>query len=197
MGKHEEMSDLFRSALGQSLEQPTEPKQKRQAFRSDVFHPTGIEVPPPRRNAPGDRYQSFLDKYDDLERFIDGFNVQDLMYYFREKAREAGYKYHISNMKRDMGIFKKLLETYSTREIALMIEFIFFSEQDYLEKTNTQPTVLASSWVNTIYHDAMLWVDDKYVPGKSKHVPKPRPTLKKREWKNTKPNNERSKIGEW
>lgn len=188
------MSDLFRSALGQSLEQPTETKPKQRPFRSDVFHPTEVEVPPPRRNAPGDRYQSFLDKYDDLERFIDGFTPQDLMYYFREKAKEAGYKYHIANMKRDMGIYKKLLQSYSAREIALMIEFIFFSNQDYLDTAHTQPTVLASAYVNTLYTDALLWAEDKYDPTKKKVK---RPTIKKREWKNTKPKEERSKIGEW
>lgn len=194
--KTDGMSDLFRSARGQTLEQPTEPKQKQRPFRSDVFRPTEVEVPPLRRNAPGDRYQSFLDKYDDLERFIDGFTPQDLMYYFREKAKEAGYKYHIANMKRDMGIYKKLLESYSAREVALMIEFIFFSNQDYLNTSKTQPTVLASAYVNTIYTDALLWADDKYVPGQ-REKKKQRPTIKKREWKNTKPQEERSKIGEW
>lgn len=193
--KADGMSDLFRAAFGQTLEQPIEPKQKQRPFRSDVFHPTGVEVPPLRRNALGDKYQAFLDKYDDLERFIDGFTAQDLMYYFREKAKEAGYKYHISNMKRDMGIYKKLLESYSPREVALMIEFIFFSDQDYLDTSHTQPTVLASAFVNTIYADSVLWAEDKYVPGK--HDKKKKLTIKKREWSNTKPKEERSKIGEW
>lgn len=188
------MSDLFRAALGQTLEQPIEPKHTKRPFRSTVFHPEGVEVPPQRVNASSDKYQSFLDKYDDLERFIDGFTPQDLMYYFREKAKEAGYKYHISNMKRDMGIYKKLLNSYSPKEVALMIEFIFFSEQDYLDTAHTQPTVLASSFVNTIYADAMLWAEDKYVPGPK---PKKRLVIKKREWSNTKPKEERSKIGEW
>ena len=190
-----DLQDLFRSTRGQSLQTPTDkPKQRCSYHRNDLY-PSGVEVPQQRRFVTSDKYQSFLDKYDDLERFIDGFTTQDLMYYFREKAKEAGYKYVIANMKRDMGIFKKLSANYSPREIAVMIEFIFFSNQDYLEKDITQPTVLSSSYVNTIYHDAMLWVDDKYVPGQKKER-KRLVNVKKREW-NNKPTTERAKIGEW
>lgn len=188
------MSDLFRNALGQSTEQPVEESKPKQSFNHmDILRPKRKEYPVVRRNAPGDLYQAFLDKYDDLERFIDGFTEQDLTYYFREKAKEAGYKYHIANMKRDRGIFKKLLGTYSPVEIALMIEFIFFSEQDYLDAACTQPTVLASNFVNRIYRDSKLWVEDKYVPGKKSKFK----LSEKREWKNSKPDEERVKIGEW
>lgn len=189
------MSDLFRSARGQELEHPDEERKKHPPFRATVFHPTEIEKPPRRINADiGDQYQEFLDKYDDLARFIDGFTEQDLAYYFREKARDAGYKYHIANMKRDRGIYKNLMKTYSVREIALMIEFIFFSPQNYLDTAHTQPTVLASSMVNRIYTDAVMWANDEYVPSDTQ----PKKKLKvKREWKNTNPEETKSKIGEW
>jgi hypothetical protein len=191
--KKGEISDLFRSVRGQTLEHPTECKEKVSPFKNDVFHPHGVEVPISHNNITSDKYQSFLDKYDDLERFIDGFTPQDLMYYFREKSKEAGYKYVVSNMRRDMGIYKKLLDSFSAREIALMIEFIFFSEQDYLDKSKTQPTVLSSSYVNTIYSDATAWAKDEYVPSATK-----RKSCKKvREWKNTSPERESAKIGEW
>lgn len=142
-----------------------------------------------RGNVSSDKYNSFLRKYANLEDSIDSFNSQDLMYFFREKAREAGIKYVISNMKRDMGIFKKLSSNYTPREICLMIEFIFFSEQNYLDREITQPTVLSSGWCNRIYRDSLLWVEDKYVP----EIPKHRP---KREYDgNSSVNN--AEIGEW
>ena len=74
-----------------------------------------------------DPYSSFLEKYGNLSETVDSFKTQDLMYFFREKARESGVKYVIANMKRDMGIFKKLQENYTPREICLMVEFIFCS----------------------------------------------------------------------
>lgn len=135
-----------------------------------------------------------MEKYNHLESTVDNFKTQDLMYFFREKARESGVKYVIANMKRDMGIFKKLQSNYTPREICLMIEFIFCSNQNYLDITITQPTVLSSSWCNTIYRDSLLWADDMYEPTERKITKKEQ--LKKREWQRE-VTGESAKIGEW
>lgn len=141
-----------------------------------------------------DPYSSFLDKYNHLSETVDEFKTQDLMYFFREKARESGVKYVIANMKRDMGIFKKLQENYNPREICLMIEFIFCSNQNYLDISITQPTVLSSSWCNTIYHDSILWANDEYEPTERTVTKKER--IKKREWQRE-VTGEKTSIGEW
>lgn len=141
-----------------------------------------------------DPYSSFLGKYNHLSETIDEFKTQDLMYFFREKARESGVKYVIANMKRDMGIFKKLQENYTPREICLMIEFIFCSNQNYLDITITQPTVLSSSWCNTIYRDSILWANDEYEPVEKTVTKKDR--IKKREWQRE-VTGEKAVVGEW
>ena len=141
-----------------------------------------------------DPYSSFLDKYNRLADTIDEFKTQDLMYFFREKAKESGVKYVIANMKRDMGIFKKLQENYTPREICLMIEFIFCSNQNYLDISITQPTVLSSSWCNTIYRDSILWANDEYEPVEKTVTKKER--IKKREWQRE-VTGEKTTIGEW
>ena len=144
-----------------------------------------------KRNVTSDRYTSFLQKYEDIENTVDSFNTNDLMYFFREKAKESGVRYVIANMKRDLGIFKKLQTDYEPREICLMIEFIFFSEQNYLDKAITQPTVLTSTWCNTIYRDSIAWANDEYDPN-IKSV-KQKST---REWKgNT--STDSAKVGDW
>lgn len=144
---------------------------------------------PVKRNVTSDYYQSFLKKYRSMdEESIASFNARDLMYFFREKSKEADCKYVIANMHRDMGIFKRLQSSYSNIEICTMVEFLFNSSQDYLERMGLQPTVLASAWCNTIYSDTVLWVEDKYFP-KSKKV-KPQ-----REWKSE--NKDSVRIGEW
>lgn len=148
----------------------------------------------PKRNVSSDKYNNFLKKYNNLEQMIDSFKTQDLMYFFREKANEAGIKYVIANMKRDMGIFKKLQDSYSVREICLMIEFIFNSDQNYLDKNITQPTVLSSQWCNKIYQDSLLWANDEYTPDKPKKTKKDQ--LKSREWQGNS-DTERVNIGEW
>ena len=150
----------------------------------------------PRRSSQksSDRSASFYEKYGHLEETVDSFTTSDLMYFFREKARENGVKYVIANMKRDMGIFKKLQVNYSQREICLMIEFIFSSNQNYLDKSITQPTVLASSFCNRIYRDSLLWANDEYDPDSS-NISAPKRS-QNREW-GEHSEEESAKIGEW
>lgn len=145
-------------------------------------------------NVTSEKYSRFLEKYQNLENSYESFNTLDLVYFFREKARESGVKYVIANMKRDMGIFKKLKENFEVSEILLMIEFIFSGDQNYLDMSRTQPTVLSSSYVNTIYHDSIDWANDEYVPREERSSKKK--VLSKREWKKTDDTN-KSKIGEW
>ena len=72
-----------------------------------------------------------------------------------------------------------------------MIEFIFCSNQNYLDISITQPTVLASTWCNTIYRDSIAWANDEYDPND-------RPVSKKpvREWKGD-TSTDKAKVGEW
>ena len=83
------LSDSFRQARNQCLVSVKleAPKEKVSANK--------------RRNVSSDKYSEFLKKYDDLANTVDSFSTYDLMYFFREKAREAGIKYVIANMKRD------------------------------------------------------------------------------------------------
>lgn len=148
----------------------------------------------PNKPNNSDPYVSFLDKYSRLSETIDSFKTQDLLYFFREKAKESGVKYVIANLKRDLGVFKKLQENYTPREICLMVEFIFCSNQNYLDITRTQPTVLISNWCNTIYRDSILWAEDAYEPVERKSTK--REHIKKREWQRE-VTDEKIVIGEW
>ena len=144
-----------------------------------------LEAPKPtpptrKRNTHSTPYDTFIRKYNNLDEYIDDLGTRDLMYYFREIAQENGYKYVISNAKKDMAIMKRLKTNYSNREICGMIEFLYESDQDYLDKDRLSPNLLASQWVNTIYADMQLWIDDKYVP-KSKQA-KRKQSIKTKEW---------------
>ena len=75
---------------------------------------------------------------------------------------------------------KRLRTNYSNREICGMIEFLYESDQDYLEKDRLSPNLLASQWVNTIYADMQLWVKDKYIPRSVQT--KKKKSVKQREW---------------
>ena len=58
----------------------------------------GIPKKREKRNITSEKYSKFMEKYNDLENSYDKFKTQDLVYFFREKAREAGVKYVIANM---------------------------------------------------------------------------------------------------
>lgn len=158
----------FRASRGQSQSAPKQ--ENKPAFTPRQNKKTTGSV----------YYDNFYRKYQDLENTIDTLGTRDLVYYFREIAEEHGEKYVISNIKKDMAIMKRLLTNYTTREICGMIEFLFDSEQDYLDKSRLSINLLASQWINTIYADMQLWVDDKYVP-KSKQDKKKK-AVKQREW---------------
>ena len=188
--KSKDLLQAFRESRQQIQQRPVE-KSVDSVNNSKKNFTRGYSA---RKNVTSDPYSSFLDKYNHLSETIDSFKTQDLMYFFREKARESGVKYVIANMKRDMGIFKKLQENYTPREICLMIEFIFCSNQNYLDITITQPTVLSSSWCNTIYRDSLLWAEDAYEPTERKTTR--REHIKKRDWQ-TEVTGEKISIGEW
>ena len=143
--------------------------------------PKHTPKPPSRqRNTSSTPYDIFIRKYNNLEDRIDDLGTRDLVYYFREIAQENGFKYVISNIKKDMAIMKRLRTNYSNREICGMIEFLYESDQDYLEKDRLSPNLLASSWVNTIFADMQLWVEDKYIPRSVQN--KKKKNVSKGEW---------------
>lgn len=183
-----DLANSFRESRRQCLVTPVD-KPVHSVDKSRPFKKGYAESR--KRNVSSDKYASFLKKYEDIENTVDTFNTNDLMYFFREKAKEVGVKYVIANMKRDLGIFKKLQSDYEPREICLMIEFIFCSNQNYLDKEITQPTVLSSTWCNTIYRDSIAWANDEYDPNFK--TAKNRTT---REWKGD-TSTDKAKVGEW
>ena len=150
--------------------------------------PKTINASPTRNRRQSTPYESFIRKYNDLADSVDSLTTRDLVYYFREIAQDNGYKYVISNIKKDMHIMKVLRENYSNKEICVMIEFLYESEQDYLAKDRLSPNLLASQWVNTIYADSQLWLNDEYIIKSKKK-------FKSTEW--DKKDSETTKIGEW
>lgn len=159
--------------------------------RGQVKEPPKPTTPPTRnRNTPSTPYEAFLRKYNNLEDSIDKLGTRDLVYYFREISQECGYKYVISNIKKDMAIMKRLKANYSNQEICGMIEFLYESDQDYLDKSRLSPNLLSSQWVNTIYADMKLWVEDKYIPRSVQD--KSKRSVKQREWDKNEANTDNS-----
>ena len=167
-----------------------------EAYGQDHVSAESIEVKPKKRNITSQKYSQFLKKYENLEGYIDTFKSSDLVYFFREKSKDNGNYYTIRNMKRDMGIFKRLLLDYSPVEICTMIEFLFESGQRYLPTADLQPTVLASSWCIKIYADTVKWVDGEFDPTAShKKLTAGEKRNIEREWHGRK--KKKATLGDW
>lgn len=96
------------------------------------------------------------------ENRIGDLNAPDLVRYFKNCADRKGIRY-IANWGKDASIMKKLLENELTQlDIIGMIDFLFFSKQTYLDKKDLGIGILASGWVNKVYQDSLLWLDDRY-----------------------------------
>ena len=148
--------------------------------------------PKARKSNRSSSYNLFLVKYSKLSKSLDSFKPIDFVFLFREIARESGFKYMIANFQKDLGIFKKLMNNYENKEIYEMIDFVFNSEQDYLDKSKLSPNLLVSQWCNTIYPDSQLYAKGEYSPNiKSKRIKQ----LKNREWSES--YKEEKGIGEW
>lgn len=165
----------------------------QETFRSARNQVTLIQVKktPEKKKSPfgkSTKYTSFLQKYMD-EKYED-FNLNDLAYYFREMSNSVGGHYIIANWQKEISIFKKLKERYEVLEICLMIEFLFKSNQDYLDKSSLAPQILLSSWCNTVYADSQKWLEGEYVPRKKK-----KKVIREYGEKDIKTSN--TSIGEW
>lgn len=142
-----------------------------------------------------DQYGRYLKKLEDGD--LEKFSTRDIMFHFRDVANRNGVKYVIGNAKIDMRNFKTALERgYTNEQILAMIEFLFESDQDYLDKTTLHPGILLTGWCNTIFHDSQLWLDDLYVPRSEKNKAKNTKRDVKREWVDNNPSTDCT-IGEW
>ncbi len=141
------------------------------------------------------KYDIFLEKYTHIEETIDTFTPLELLYLIRETAGERDYKYVITNVPKDLHMMKILCDRYSSREIWNMIDFLYNSDQDYLDKSKIGPNILISCWCNTIYPDSQRYIKGEYSSRINKQT-KRALQLKKREWSSSE-KTDKKKVGDW
>lgn len=134
-------------------------------------------------------YTKYVEKLS--KREFDKFSSRDLLFYFKDKAKANGIRFvsTVQNDIRYMNNLKQARKNYEVTELMVMMEFLFDSEQDYLDKHTLHPGIFVTQWVNTIYRDTELWIEDKYVP-RSRSLDTRKLKLeefkKNREWGDTK-----------
>lgn len=103
-----------------------------------------------------------MEKLED-ERFMD-FDEKDWFQYFVLKAKEQGVKYLVRNYAKDYTIIKSILSELTWDELKTMIDFVWESDQDIVDKRTVGIWILSKGWINTIYQNSVLWKDGQYVP---------------------------------
>lgn len=151
----QDLQEVFRKARNQIV------------LVSNSYNPTKArkeqENKPFNKNS---RYLTYQKKL--VQEEFEKFKSPDIVYFFRDHIREYNPKFVISSWNKECAIAKRLItDRYSPEEVCAMIEFLFNSEQNYLDKATLSLGIICSSWCNTIYKDTQLWLDDKYVPKKT------------------------------
>lgn len=144
-------------------------------------------------------YTKYVEKL--KEQRYEDFTSRDILFFFKDYAKKEGIPFY-SNLQQDikyMANIKQAKNTYSNQEILGIIQFIFISDQDYLDKRKVSPSILCSTWMNTLYADASDFANGKYVP-KSQKVKENKNVTKfkkEREWQGDRVVNADSNAKKW
>lgn len=95
---------------------------------------------------------------------VDKYNSRDILYYYKDLAKSKGIKF-VSNVSLDnryMRNIKQAVQNYSIQEILDMYDFLFNSEQNYLDMKVSHPGIILTQWGNKIYNDSIAYKNGEY-----------------------------------
>lgn len=116
------------------------------------------------KNLSNKAFQAFITKLNN-EQF-DEFNHKDWLSYFIHKGKSKGMRY-IPNYIKDAAVLKSLMSNFEPTDIKNMIDFIFDSNQDIVDRRTVGIWALSGGWTNTIYQNSQLWINGEYTSKKT------------------------------
>ena len=94
------------------------------------------------------------------------FTSLDWIMYFQLKYEKAtSKKYFIAGQKAwvvEHRIYKSLMKEFTPKDIKLLIDFIFESNQDIMPPLQAGAFLYSSKWIQTMYQSATLWQTGDY-----------------------------------
>ena len=105
-----------------------------------------------------------------LTRLEDGlfseFTSTDWIMYFQQKYSEVTNRgYAIVGQRAwatEHSIYKSLMNEYNPKDIKLLIDFIFDSNQDIMPKLQAGSYLFSKGWIQGVYQSALLWQTGDY-----------------------------------
>lgn len=100
------------------------------------------------------------------EEMFSEFTSTDWIMYFQSKYNEAnGRGYVIVGKKAwstEHSIYKSLMKDYTPKDLKLLIDFLFDSNQDIMPKLQAGSYLLSAKWIQGVYQSALLWQTGDY-----------------------------------
>lgn len=125
-----------------------------------------IKASAPKKKQTGTAMQNnkmrFLQKLED-EAFYE-MDEKDWFQYFVHKAQENGVRYITRNYAKEYAIIKSILNELSWLDLKNMIDFVFDSNQDIVDKRTVGIWILSKGWINSIFQSTQLWKAGQYKP---------------------------------
>jgi hypothetical protein len=105
------------------------------------------------------KFQSKLE-----EEAFHEFDHKDWFQYFVYKAQSKGIRYITRNYAKEYAIIKSILNELSWVDLKNMIDFVFDSNQDIVDKRTVGLWILSKGWINSIFQSTNLWLAGEYKP---------------------------------
>jgi len=106
----------------------------------------------------------FLAKLED-ELFSE-FTSTDWIMYFQKKYQVATNRGYVIVGKKawstEHSIYKSLMKDFTPKDIKLLIDFIFDSNQDIKPKLQAGSYLFSAKWIQGVYQSALLWQTGDY-----------------------------------
>lgn len=94
------------------------------------------------------------------------FTSTDWIMYFQKKYQEANNRSYVIAGKKawsmEHSIYKSLMKDFTPKDIKLLIDFIFDSNQDIMPKLQAGSYLFSAKWIQGVYQSALLWQTGDY-----------------------------------
>lgn len=94
------------------------------------------------------------------------FTSTDWIMYFQKKYQEATNRSYVIAGKKawsiEHSIYKSLMKDFTPKDIKLLIDFIFDSNQDIMPKLQAGSYLFSAKWIQGVYQSALLWQTGDY-----------------------------------
>lgn len=94
------------------------------------------------------------------------FTSTDWIMYFQKKYQESNNRSYVIAGKKawsiEHSIYKSLMKDFTPKDIKLLIDFIFDSNQDIMPKLQAGSYLFSAKWIQGVYQSALLWQTGDY-----------------------------------